>query len=480
MKKIGKYEKRPKADKVLLQTYFTSLVGLMLCVTMFFGTTYAWFTSEVNNSGNEIYIGTLDVDLDKKDGDEWVSLDSVGGSAEKLYTNAVRWEPGFTSVETVRVTNKGDLAFNYELTFTDGMLDGAVSAELQPVAQWFDIWVYHDNDNRIPDVENYEQVTEANGWKKAGTLAEAMNGKPVFEGGMDKNDVVDAATFAPKDTAHTYTIALHMNESAEASVMGKKISLNVKLIAYQMSSEEDGIGSGYDQGVTLVNTEAQLTDALNKGDSILMTEDITLKDAIVLSKAVNIDLGGHILTTNTVTIDTEKVTVSNGDWALDPVNGAPPVIVKSDLTLKNVDVSCNKVFYTYSNFGEAVAMSVEGGSLTVEGGSIAVSSNGGTGFSFAYCVALMNGATFDMKGGTLSAFEPTGAGEAGESSFAVLANGSGTMNASLRDVEISSAHYIAGANGATLNIVLKDVRYDNVTTVEAYEYQNGKCVVTKD
>ena len=75
MKKYGKYEKRPepkviakspakKADKqpkvksMLLQTYFTSLLCLILCVTMFFGTSYAWFTSEVNNSANETYVGT--------------------------------------------------------------------------------------------------------------------------------------------------------------------------------------------------------------------------------------------------------------------------------------------------------------------------------------------------------------------------------------------------------------------------------------
>ena len=73
MKKYGKYEKRPegvpakqpKVKSALLQTYFTSLLCMVLCVTMFFGTSYAWFTSEVSNTGNEIYIGTLDVGLFK-------------------------------------------------------------------------------------------------------------------------------------------------------------------------------------------------------------------------------------------------------------------------------------------------------------------------------------------------------------------------------------------------------------------------------
>ena len=29
------------------------MLCMVLCVTMFFGTSYAWFTSEVNNEGNE-------------------------------------------------------------------------------------------------------------------------------------------------------------------------------------------------------------------------------------------------------------------------------------------------------------------------------------------------------------------------------------------------------------------------------------------
>ena len=93
MKKYGKYErmpdgsraKQPEMKSVLLQTYFTSLVCLLLCVTMFFGTTYAWFTSEVTNTGNEIYIGTLDVELQKQVGGEWVSLQNVSDETAEVH-----------------------------------------------------------------------------------------------------------------------------------------------------------------------------------------------------------------------------------------------------------------------------------------------------------------------------------------------------------------------------------------------------------
>ena len=239
MRKYGKYEKmpdgtrakQPTAKNVLLQTYFTSLLCMILCVTMFFGTTFAWFTSEVKNVGNEIYIGTLDVGLYKGTTD----LSVVGN----LFDKDIRWEPGYTSLETIQVVNEGNLAFDYRLTFTDGQVDGKTDETLQKAAEWFDVWVYHNDANEIPAPKNYmEIIDEDSGWLPMGTLAEVLDGKTVCKGKMHKEDV------AVKGFAHTYTIALHMKgETVEGSkqevlnaLMGQKISLNVKLIATQMSS----------------------------------------------------------------------------------------------------------------------------------------------------------------------------------------------------------------------------------------------------
>jgi len=251
MKKYGKYEKQPegvaakqpKIKSMLLQTYFTSLLCMVLCVTMFLGTTYAWFTSEVTNEGNEIYIGTLDVGLFAGDKD-------LSDLNNKLFDSNIRWEPGYTALETVTVKNEGQLAFRYELTFTDGKVNGEVEKTLAEVAQWFDVWCYHDSQNTVPTPENYEQITEENGWTKVGSLDDALNGKPVLLGSMTKDDVA-----ADPKTAHTYTIALHMNgekglEEGQQkdlnSLMGQRISLNVKLVATQLSGEEDAFGDTYD------------------------------------------------------------------------------------------------------------------------------------------------------------------------------------------------------------------------------------------
>lgn len=260
MRKYGKYEKRPEAAPVkqpkvknmLLQTYFTSLLCLVLCVTMFMGTSYAWFTSEVNNTGNEIYIGMLDVELQKKTGESWTTLDSTSQNATKLFDSNARWEPGYTALETIKIVNEGDLAFKYELTFTDGKITGEAAPSLVDAAKWFDVWVYHTEDNEIPTPADYEEIKATDsGWTHVGTLADALSdGKVVLEGKMDQKAVT-----ANEPTVHTYTIALHMNgetiedgqKDALNGLMGQKMELNVKLVATQLNSETDGFGnSDYD------------------------------------------------------------------------------------------------------------------------------------------------------------------------------------------------------------------------------------------
>ncbi len=258
--KCGKYERRPevacakqpKAKSMLLQTYFTGLLSLVLCVTMFFGTTYAWFTSEVTNTGNEIYVGTLAVGLYKIDSQgNKADLTSSETNDKKLFDANIRWEPGYTAMETIEVVNKGDLAFKYVLNFTYS--DEQDKADLADAAASFDVWVYDHYSNTAAGKTyeapaSYNEVSVENGWTSVGTLAQLLNGKTVLAGNMvNSTQAENAANDGTTDgvaTADRYTIALHMNETvSDPSVMGKKISLNVKLVAYQTGYEEDDLGS---------------------------------------------------------------------------------------------------------------------------------------------------------------------------------------------------------------------------------------------
>lgn len=304
-KKIGKYEKvpaaapakQPKVKNLLLQTYFTSLLCLVLCVTMFMGTSYAWFTSEVSNTTNEIYVGTLSVGLYKGD-------TNLANSDTKLFDKNIRWEPGYTALETIKVVNEGDLAFKYVLNFTDT----ADSGNLSSVADCFEVWVYDHYNKEYSTPASYEAMAaKDSGWVPVGTLTEVLAGKVVLDGQMvsvrkegQAAADINTGTTDGLATPDTYTIALHMKEDADESVMGKKISLNVKLVAYQFASEaeKDSFGNNnYDSGITAVSDTKSLQSALTEGGNVQLITNVAIG-----SKDDRVTMDGGVLYGNGKTI----------------------------------------------------------------------------------------------------------------------------------------------------------------------------------
>ncbi len=406
MKKQGKYEKRTEDVKVkqcgvksvLLHTYLTSLLGLILCVTMFFGTTYAWFTSEVNNAGNEIFVGILDVELMKQlpDGN-WASLSERENNVNKtnLFDRNIRWEPGYTSLETIKVTNKGDLAFNYILTFTDGKITDKMSQTLQEeewraVAERFDVWIFDHraNGNTAPTAVSYAEITsEVSGWESVGSLADVLSGKTVLGGTMvtvrerdQEEAAVNQGTTDGMATEDTYTIALHMREDADASVMGHKISLNVNLIAYQISKEQDGFGNKYDQ---MVATADELKGAFQNGGTIALAADINMDDTYVTIPSdvtAILDLNGHKIT--------GKV-----DKAVSLITNAGNLTIRGEGEIA-------VVFGGPADNSKAVNTITNRGTLTVSSGVI---SNTGAGDQIGYGIDNYNGAVLTVNGGEITA-----------------------------------------------------------------------------
>lgn len=361
MKKYGKYEKRPegvpakqpKVKSALLQTYLTSLLCMVLCVTMFFGTSYAWFTSEVNNTANEIYIGTLDVGL-------FAGEKDLSDSNNKLFDANIRWEPGYTALETIQIVNEGDLAFKYVLSFTEGAAKDAEDQEvtLADVAKYFDVWVYdyYDHGNVAPTLTTYKAIAQENsGWVYGGSLDQLLDGKVVLEGNM--LTVRDEATGETVATADTYTIALHMKEDADESIMGHKLSLNVKLVAYQKSSEADDLGiTDYDQ---LVATEKDLREAFQNGGHITLLEDIVLTEGVSVpaDKTVVLDLNDHSISQEKECTDSYSMITNNGTLTVKDSGN------EGKITFKDTGVGDSSFgwgSYTIGNYGTLV---IESGTI---------------------------------------------------------------------------------------------------------------------
>lgn len=296
MRKFGKYEKMRK--NAILQTYITSLLCLVLCVAMFFGTSMAWFSDTAESTQNQMFVGTLTIDLNHasfKGGQLQLNSENKMNAVEGDYKifesgkkteKGIRWEPGYTAVEKFELIENGDLAFSYQMGIEHADLANA-AAEQIAIAKAITVWNYQGNDAKEigeneakPLSKDFATMVSA-GWKEVGTLYDVItNHKPVFEGNMDKSAVTATKTEGQgeqqktvEDPAKAYhLIALHMDESfADTSVQGKTLDgITIKLVATQTSSEQDAFGSDYDGGYVFVSNETEFYKAIENGATKIM------------------------------------------------------------------------------------------------------------------------------------------------------------------------------------------------------------------
>ena len=348
MRRHGKFEKgssgtrstAPHTTGMMLQSYFTSLLSLLVCVAMFFGTSYAWFTSEVTNTGNEIYIGVLDVGLLKVEGETKLDLATTENNSTKLFDKNIRWEPGYTSLETIQVVNKGDLAFNYVMSFLDGaLLDSSANPNdgisLGDVASYFEVWVYTHDENGAPNPGSYEAIKTNDKWKYVGTLGAVLDGEIVLAGTMEevRQESLKNPNVGTTDgvaTTHTYTIAVHMKEVATDVLGGKRIGLNVKLIAYQKGAEVDGFGNSsydnYNEKLAVASDVVTLKNALNNNVS-----------QVLLASSVNIQNTDDRLTMNGGSLEGNGNTITYNGARIN--NGSVGVVTTSGGTINNLKIN---------------------------------------------------------------------------------------------------------------------------------------------
>ena len=119
-----------------------SIMAMVLCLAMLVGATFAWFTDTASTGVNKIQAGKLDVALEMKEGDSWVSaegktLDFVKAADAK--GEAILWEPGCTyTLPELRVVNNGNLALKYMIKITgikgDAKLNEAIEWTIGDVA----------------------------------------------------------------------------------------------------------------------------------------------------------------------------------------------------------------------------------------------------------------------------------------------------------------------------------------------------------
>ena len=223
----------------------TTLLVLLITVTFtsVIGGTMAWFTDTVESNTNVIEAGTLDAELYWSDTNLAVdSADWQDASSGAIF-NYRNWEPGYTQVRYVKVSNVGTLAFDYSMmikTDTPAIIEGTadedfnatgVKVEEEPykLADVIDVYV-------VP-ADNYDDF-EAIRQAAAGTEIKTISVLAFDEDGLG------SAQLLPGESV-VLCVALHMQETAGNEYQGLSVGKGfaLQLQAKQAMYEEDGFGS---------------------------------------------------------------------------------------------------------------------------------------------------------------------------------------------------------------------------------------------
>lgn len=413
MFKRGKYEAAASAAKAqkqtrktnLLSAYVTSLLCLMLCATMFLSTSMAWFTSEVENSGNQIYVGTLGVKL-------YSGTTEIKAGSEPIWDDSIYWQPDTMVIERFKIENTGNLAFTYRLSMSAA--DWAkVKPKEQAAAEAITVWVCEVDSNfteptTFMDLTN-QKIEDKPVWQQVGTLADVLSGQSVFA-----NTMAASATVG-ETVACEYAVALHMNIDASDECMGAELdNISIKLVASQLGSDIMYIPEG--QTYTLSGTTHPITVY---GEGTLVLNGVTINGTEMHPNALTV--AGDI-TVNVI-----------GETALTGAKNGSGIYVNAGATLKLTG---------------AAVQTVAEGDTTASTASLTVIGNTG--------IEYESSGNYCKNDGDATAYEGTGGSGIYAANATVVIDGLNSLTAKGYGV----SGFGIGGNGA--NVTIKNTTVDYV------------------
>lgn len=250
------------------RTLLSSIISLILCIAMFIGTTFSWFTDNVSNTGNRIETGTLKVKLLRYNGTEYEDISNGVGdifttenqeNTTQWPLNGTLWEPGKTEVVYLAVANEGKLDLNYNIILNvtndvnnDVALEKAFTYAIVPGATGYEASAYSD----------WATILNAAGESNTGAV-------PVgFTTAAQNGALTDGAI-------DYFALAVHMSEDAGNEYQDQAIEIDVKVTAKQMASEYDSFSNEYDLNASFI--QAEIYVAADGDDANVGTADSPFK-----------------------------------------------------------------------------------------------------------------------------------------------------------------------------------------------------------
>ena len=204
------------------KSLWASGLSIFLCLALLIGTTLAWFTDSISNTGNKIQSGTLDIELND------------GSEAPLFHSENFLWEPGRSQKATAGISNVGNLWIKYTMAFSNVQV--TTPAGKSDITKVLDVYKVPANDATEAD------LIKAN---RLGTMEELMQpGKTITTDGIlapkGSTGAVGDVTY---DDGDVFTIVIKMNEHAGNEYQGSSVSFTLKVLATQYTYEQDGFGN---------------------------------------------------------------------------------------------------------------------------------------------------------------------------------------------------------------------------------------------
>ncbi len=298
-------------SKSTKRAFVSSAIAVIMCVAMLIGTTFAWFTDTASTAVNKIQAGTLDIDLEMKDGDNWVSAEGQTLEFKKAADHeddAILWEPGCTyELPELRIVNKGNLALKYKIV--------------------------------ISGINGDAKLNEAIEW--------TING-------LDLD--TEGHLLAGATTSDALTIKGHMKEDAGNEYQGLSMDgIAITVYATQDTVEYDSYDNQYDANAeyaTPVATATELAAAIANGEDVVLTNDVALPKALEVTSDVTIYGNG-----------TAKLTAPAVTRVINVNDNSEPVT----LTLSGVEIDGSDIERGVSVYGnEGVSIVVDNCSISAD------------------------------------------------------------------------------------------------------------------
>ena len=385
-----------------------SVVALVLCFAMLFGTTYAWFSDTVSSGRNNIIGGNLDVDLEySADMQNWTPVTATtkifAESHEPGADGAVKednlWEPGHVEVAYLRVSNPGTLALKYQVSgYFTNEVKGTNKANQQFAISDF---------LKVGAVD----VTAVFANRDAAVAAVEANAVDLADYSIAKENV----QLLPGQTDNVFALVIYMPEATgnEANPIDPEhlpsLELGVTLLATQTPYEDDSFDDQYDadadgkpdipggfQMITVMaSTSAEVLDAIANAPTdgtpvtIQLTADMPQASGFKVNAGQNItlDLNGYTYDATIPTVGStgtetngcqllkgSTVTIKNGTFECNGQNANGNIAIQNycDLTLEDVIVDCSGVAVPQYSY----ALSNNCGHVTIKGNTQLINPDG--------------------------------------------------------------------------------------------------------